>query len=258
MEFDINIHTGVNGEITINDYSYQNDQYYPEDQSDYSENKYKYSDCKTINILTKVSTDKSQIVEILINNHAQFTDNIDYVESDSFIVTHDGYYTITHIIIPTVDWYNNIYTQLSEDYKSQFGLVYFIGNDNKFYKLIDNVKQECSKEELCTRNSNNTTLKKCELKIFYMEFLQQCYLNYCKNLFSEITKTCDYVCKNQDFDDITYKRDLLWMVINILTYHVNFSQLNEAQRILEITMGCNNFCQGGYLYAKHRSSCGCT
>ena len=91
-----------------------------------------------------------------------------------------------------------------------------------------------------------------------MEFLQQCYLNYCKNLFSEITKTCDFLCKNQDLHDLMYKRDLLWMVLNIITYHTNLSQLNEAQRILEITMGCNNFCQGGYLYAKQRSSCECT
>jgi hypothetical protein len=30
MEFDIDIHTGLNGNITIEDYSYEYDQYFPE------------------------------------------------------------------------------------------------------------------------------------------------------------------------------------------------------------------------------------
>lgn len=256
MKFDINIQTEPNGNLIITDYSYNNNQYFPEEQVQQSLDSYKYSECKTVNVLTKIMTTKQKIINIAIQDHTYNLNEQSNLEIENFVVSNDGYYTVTHIIIPTMDWYNNTYLPLIQ--QSQFEVIYTISSDNKFYKLVNNEFVECTIEEIIERNANNTTIKRVVLDVFYMEFLQQCYLRYCKNLFENVMKPCDPFCKRQDLDNDFYIRDLLWMVINVITYHINFEWYMEAQRVLEITNGCGNFCNQQNLYAKSEYSCGCS
>lgn len=256
MKFDINIQTEPNGNLIIIDNSYNDNQYFPEDQPQTSLDKYKYSECKTVNVLTKIMTTKQNIIDVKPYDHTYNSDGQPNIEMEKFVVSNDGYYTVTHIIIPTIDWYTNTYSQLSQ--QSQFEVIYVIGSDNKFYKYINNNREECTIEELLAVNANSTTIKRVVLHVFYMEFLQQCYLKHCKSLFENVMKPCDPFCKNSDLDNDFYIRDLLWMVINVITYHINFEWYMEAQRVLEITNGCGNFCNQQNLYAKSEYSCGCS
>jgi hypothetical protein len=45
-----------------------------------------------------------------------------------------------------------------------------------------------------------------------------CYINYCRKLFSKLTKSCNYACAPEDVKDLTYARDFLWMVLNTIDY----------------------------------------
>jgi hypothetical protein len=41
-----------------------------------------------------------------------------------------------------------------------------------------------------------------------------CYINYCRKLFSKLTKGCI----PEDSKELTYIRDFLWMVLNVIDY----------------------------------------
>ena len=58
MEFDINVQTGLNGKVTIEDYSREYSQYFPEDQVIQEYGRYKYSESKTLNVIMKINSGK--------------------------------------------------------------------------------------------------------------------------------------------------------------------------------------------------------
>lgn len=47
--------------------------------------------------------------------------------------------------------------------------------------------------------------------------------------------------KNADLDNLIFKRDFVWMTINVIKYSVSLGQYAEAQRILEQVNTCNGF-----------------
>lgn len=265
MEFDIDIHTGINGEIAIEDFSKDYHQYFPEDQAVQEYGRYKYSESKTLNVIIKVNTGKITLTDVLLHNHDQLVEDptepgqfLYDVEKTEFKVTSDGYYVINHLVLPTKDWYLNTYQKQSDDYRSAFDSIYIIDVDNKLYKLVDDTFNECTVKEVIERNHEGTTIEKCLIDVFYTGSLQLCYINYCKKLFQRLTKNCNIACMTEDVSQLTYIRDFLWMVLNILDYQISFKQYMEAQRLLEITNSCGSFCQKQELHAGPNIGCGCT
>ena len=104
MEFDIDIHTGLHGEITIEDYSKEYSQYFPEDQIIQDNGRYKYSECKTLNVIMKVDSGKITLVDVLLHDHDQLQEDptspgvyLYDLEKTMFKVKKDGYYNVNHI-----------------------------------------------------------------------------------------------------------------------------------------------------------------
>ena len=265
MEFDIDIHTGLNGNITVEDYSKDYAQYYPEDQAIQEYGRYKYSESKTLNVIMKVNSGKITLVDVLLHDHDQKEEDptnpgsyLYGVESTDFTVKKDGYYNVNHIVLPTMKWYNNTYLTQEADYRSAFDTVYIIGDDNKLYKLADERFVECTVKEIIERNHEGTTIEKCIIDVFYTGFLQMCYISYCRKLFSKLTKGCNYTCTPEDTKDLTYARDFLWMVLNTIDYQISFKQYMEAQRVLEMTNYCGGFCKNLELNAGPNTGCGCS
>ena len=265
MEFDIDIHTGLNGKITIEDYSKDYSQYFPEDQSNQEYGRYKYSECKTLNVIMKVDSGKITLVDVLLHNHDQKEEDpmnpgsyLYGVEKADFIVKRDGYYNVNHIILPTKLWYDNTYLRQSDDYRSGFESIYIIGDDNKLYKFVEGEFVECTIKEIVERNHEGTTIEKCIIDVFYTGFLQMCYINYCRKLFQKLTKGCNFACAPEDTKELTYARDFLWMVLNVIDYQISFKQYMEAQRVLEMTNYCGGFCQNQELNAGPNTGCGCS
>ena len=264
MEFDIDIHTGLNGKITLKDYSREYSQYFPEDQIVQEAGRYKYSESKTLNVVVKVNTGKITLTDVLLHNHDQLVEDptnpenyIYDIEQVDFTVKKDGYYTINHIVLPTTQWYVNTYTQQSDDYRASFETIYLIDVDNKLYKIVGGNLEECTVKEIISRNHEGTTIQKCMIDVFYTGFLQMCYINYCRKLFAKLTKSCDYACTPEDTKELTYARDFLWMTLNTIDYQISFKQYMEAQRVLEMTNYCGGFCQNQELNAGPSTGCGC-
>ena len=265
MEFDIDIHTGLNGKITIEDYSREYKQYFPEKQESQTYGRYKYSESKTLNVIMKINSGKVTLVDVLLHNHDQVVEDptnpeevLYDLETTDFTVKKDGYYNVNHIVLPTRDWYNNTYLKQDNDYRVGFESVYIIDNDNKLYKLVNSEFQECTIKEIVERNHEGTTIEKCVIDVFYTGFLQMCYINYCRKLFQKLTKGCNYTCAPEYTKELTYARDFLWMVVNVIDYQISFKQYMEAQRVLEMTNYCGGFCQNQELNAGPNTGCGCS
>ena len=265
MEFDIDIHTGLNGKITIEDYSQEYNQYFPDKQDGQEPGRYKYSECKTLNVIMKIDSGKITLVDVLLHNHDQLVEDpttpgsyLYDLEKTEFTVRKDGYYNVNHIVLPTMDWFKNTYSKQTDDYRSAFDSVYIIADDNKICKLVNNDFVECTIKEIIERNHEGTTIEKCIIDVFYTGFLQLCYINYCRKLFAKLTKGCNYECSQDDVKDLTYIRDFLWMTLNTIDYQISFKQYMEAQRLLEMTNYCGSFCQNQELNAGPNTGCGCS
>lgn len=260
MEFEIDVQHGLNGHVEITDYSKEYGQYYPEDAEGMrSPDKFKYSQSNSINVLIRVNTDKATLIDVLLDQHDQDKETV------VFDVDRDGYFTVTHFILPTLDWVNdqlNSTNNLLENYDT----VYYV-RESKIYKrpvikiptannghrfTLDEEK-EATIRELLERNVEGTTIQKCQVDIFYTGYLQECYINHCRGLFNKLMAHCRPDCKPKEAD--SFPRDFLWMTLNVMDYIIQRGQFLEAQRILEEINYCGGFCNN--TKKDDKSMCGC-
>lgn len=240
MEFSIDIHTTLNGEIIIEDFSKEYGQYINEDvEIITSYDSYKYSESSTLNTIMKVNTCKIELIDVLLSEHNE------YLDSNTFNIENDGLYTIEHVILPNLKWLENS----SEEYLKYYETIYITDNE-KVYKLLNGKLEECSIKEIIERNIEGTTIKKCKVNVFFTGNLQQCYINNCKQLFNNLLTECS----NKKVD--TFSRDFVWMTLNIIDYLIGFNQFMEAQRLLELFEKCGGFCNQPS--KQNILSCGCS
>lgn len=242
MEFSIDIHTSMNGEIIIEDFSKEYNQYLDEDASVvYSYDEFKYSQTASLNAIIKVETKKITLIDVLLDDHTEDLDSV------TFHVDADGYYTVDHLILPNMEWYETS----SNDYREYYETIY-VTDGEKVYKEIDGTLQECTVREILERNIEGTTIQKCRVDVFYTANLQNCYIWYCKQIFENLLNAC----ANGKYNDLLYARDFIWMTLNIIDYLVGFKQFLEAQRILESFQHCGGYCKD-FSITKPDINCGC-
>lgn len=240
MEFSIDIHTKITGEITVEDYSKEYGQYIDEDlEVTTSYDSYKYSESATLNTIIKMGIGEATLIDVLLNKH---TEDLD---SCTFKVKDDGYYVVDHIILPNMTWYENA----SDEYKEYYETIY-ITDGEKIFKEVEGELEETSVKEILERNIEGTTIKKCKVDVFFTGNLQQCYINYCKKIFDSLLNKC--ASENPD----TFARDFIWMTLNIIDYLIGFKQFMEAERILSMFRTCGGFCDC-HEHNRHLN-CGCS
>lgn len=262
MEFYIDVHTSNTGKILIKDHSREYDQYVDHDVI--TDGKYQYDRSVTIDVLSGINTKETKLLDTQFHNHDQLIPDpitpgseIYDIEKTILEIPKDGYYQVQHIVLPTIDWYNYVKIHNNEFLK-QYNVIYIGSKDGKILKEVDNQWEECSTEELINRNTEGTTIEKCVIDVFHTGFLYVCYINYCKKLFDILTKHCMPNCIPQNNKELTYIRDFLWMVLNIIDYLVDIKQHMEAQRILEIVNHCGGFCKNLDLHDGSTEGCGCS
>lgn len=257
MEFSIDIHNSLQGDITIEDFSKEYGYYLPEGE-DYPDSsleeidgeltlKYKYSKTVTLNTILKVNMEEAVLQDILIHKHE------DDVDVCNFHVEDDGYYIVNHYVLPTKEWYDSFIQNPDQDILDFISSgIYFIDND-KLYKAVNGEIKEAEVKELLERNYDGTNILHCKIDIFFNGNLQQCYINYCKKIYDSLLNKC----KQQGFDSDIYARDFIWMTLNIIDYLVGFQQFMEAERIIEQFRTCGGFCNSNNNNIKYKD-CGCS
>lgn len=245
MEFSIDIHTHITGEVIIEDFSREYGQYIDEDlEVVTSYDSYKYSQSATLNCVTKISMNSITLIDVLLNEHTEELD------SCMFHAKEDGYYVVDHIILPTLEWLENA----SDEYKEYYETIY-VTDGEKLYKEVDGKLEECTIKEIMERNIEGTTIKKCKIDVFFTGHLQECYINYCKKLFDSLLNQCQSEANN----DNIFARDFIWMTLNIIDYLIGFKQFMEAERLLAMFRTCGGFCNDKELHGrKPGPRCGCS
>lgn len=244
MEFNIDVCTQPDGLIIIRDFSKEYGQYLSDDVDIMvSHDAIKYKHTATLNCITRMTSNTITLVDVLLEEHKE-----DKLDSAYFRIDKDGYYVIDHIVLPTTEWLEEAPEECFKEYET-----IYVTDKEKLYKVVEGELIECTIKEVMERNIDGTTLMKCKLDVFFTGHLQECYINYCKNVFDSLSK-CAPV--NRDYD--TYARDFIWMTLNIIDYLIGFKQYLEAQRLLEMFQTCNGFCNDRKLHGFKSKSCGCS
>lgn len=113
--------------------------------------------------------------------------------------------------------------------------------NGKFYHNI----QEVNIEEIININPEVGGITSEYIYYFGICNLKKCFVKICQDIFSQNYNMC-----KESNNSLSYKRDLLWSAINVITYLVEMNELEEAQKLLEDITSCNGLCN-------NTNSCSC-
>lgn len=226
INFDIQVDNSV---ITIEDTTTS---YIPEDSD--------------ITTRTPNTFKKSEVLPIII------LEKDDEIKATSFSniisVTEDGKYTLYYILLPTSEYINTLTDVQKNIYTN--GLYY---TDGKYIYNKNGSKKDIG---VLLQNDAKTTISRASKELISINNLQECYLNLCKQIFNDRMFTSCFKKSNID-SELIYKRDIVWMTINVIKYLVEKDNLDEAYRYIQIIQGCNGICSNNSSN-KNEGGCGCS
>ncbi len=235
--------------IRIQDITQQGDEYLPEDNQGIDRYfNFKYSETCTVNILRYNSTTDP------------YTSNIEYTTHDHYLdeaeirINKDGYYTVYHLVLPTIDWLDKK-LQDGEFNLDTYQAIY-VTDGQKIYKYLNSKLIECEESEYTQVNTYNTTLSRCEKQFFHFYDLYNCFIKLSENVFNNSLSKCSD--KNYNIKSDRYNRDFIWISINIMKLYVKNEQYEAAQLLLEKLDSCNGICKQKQNNVNTSSSCGCS
>lgn len=207
-------------------------------------------------------------IDVLRHNKLQETIHRDFIFSDhsnntpvKIPVNVDGWFSIVHIVLPSKKWFDE---ELSKADASRLGLyhVIYYSDGKRVYKYLPKISE--SSVEVSLGEILDLNLNARDYTVYYTEkdyvsicFLQKCYINLCQQIFNERGFSPCWN-KNSVDSELVYKRDLVWMAINVIKYLTSLNQLSEVERIIEQINGCNGLCKSDTTYKPSNSGCGCS
>lgn len=244
-----------NQKIRIKDLTQESEEYIPESIKDlnvlqnyYYNNKFKYSETITINIIQYTSVKETSLLE------TTFTEHTSYLDEAYANLEKDGFYTVTHIIVPSLQWLVNE-LQKEDNFTKFTNKNIYVSDGQKIYQYLNGELKEKPIEIFIDLNVEDTTISRVCKQTFAVYYLYQCYITICKEILNNAIIDCHR--SNSDLQSLIFKRDFLKMTISVLQYHIEFNQLYEAQRILETVNYCGTFCSNIPSKKLNNSGCGC-
>lgn len=178
-----------------------------------------------------------------------YTEHEDQDDPVIIPISKDGWFTVVHMVLPTADWFESAASSTLDLYS----IVYY-SDGSSIYKYYNGTVTTTTIDEIIEVNTDDTTLSRVTKDYVSICYLKQCYINYCMSVFNSSAFT---TCWNKnDTSEDAYKRDLVWMAINVIKYLVKCNQLYEAQRIVDQINGCNGLCPSDT--TSTTSGCGCS
>lgn len=238
MELSIKLNIKDN-QIFINDLT----TYLEETNNNFLLNKFKKSDTSSLIIVSLNKLNEEKIITNTIGN--------------DITVNQDGWLKIYYLVLPTKKWFLK---QNSESLKNYDVIYYIDGNEiywnnptSKEFGKIINIEELLDVIQLKNIKTSISYIIKDQISIYN---LQKCYINLCQQIFESrgITQCWN---KNNIDSELIYKRDLVWMGINVIKYMVECNQLYEAERIIETLNSCNGICNNTKT-KNYEQGCGCS
>ena len=244
MELNINVTTSDSCKIVISDIS----TYLAEDFSGTVKGKFKYSDTVSIDVLQHNKTTETVYRDPVYTKH-------DTLQPINIPVEFDGWFDVIHLVLPSIEWFNREIDKSEGSALGLYDLVYF-SDGIDIYKYLDGNVSQVTIIEVLEVNPINTTVSKTNRDYVSICFLRKCYINLCQQIFEDRGFSRCWN-KNKVDSELIYKRDLVWMAINVIKYLTECEQLAEVERIIETIQGCNGLCVSSNLTSK-TNGCGCS
>ena len=244
MELNINVTTSDSCKIIVSDIS----TYLAEDFSGTVKGKFKYSDTVSIDVLQHNKTTETVYRDPIYTKH-------DTLQPINIPVKFDGWFDVIHLVLPSIEWFNREIDKSEGSALGLYDLVYF-SDGIDIYKYLDGNVSQVTINELLEVNPINTTISKTNRDYVSICFLRKCYINLCQQIFEDRGFSRCWN-KNKVDSELIYKRDLVWMAINVIKYLTECEQLAEVERIIETIQGCNGLCISSNLTSK-TNGCGCS
>lgn len=215
------------GVLQIEDQTQAFNEYLPEDSNFYiTPGRFKFSDTYTINIIKQVTTETTNVLDVIITSHINKDGELMHCDETYYPLIKDGHYIIEHIIIPSLDCLNKI------DIES-YNFVY--GTDGiDIYKWNGVNYEKCSELDLLEDVEGHNTISRSSQETFSLFHLNQTYLKLCKEHLYKLMK--NLCASKEDAHDL--ELDLMWLSLNAIKYNVEFGMLNQAQQLLEEIYKC--------------------
>lgn len=244
MELNINVTTSDSCKIIVSDIS----TYLAEDFSGTVKGKFKYSDTVSIDVLQHNKTTETVYRDPIYTKH-------DTLQPINIPVEFDGWFDVIHLVLPSIEWFNREIDKSEGSALGLYDLVYF-SDGTDIYKYLDGNVSQVTINEVLEVNPINTTISKTNRDYVSICFLRKCYINLCQQIFEDRGFSRCWN-KNKVDSELIYKRDLVWMAINVIKYLTECEQLAEVERIIETIQGCNGLCVSSNLTSK-TNGCGCS
>ena len=244
MELNINVTTSDSCKIIVSDIS----TYLAEDFSGTVKGKFKYSDTVSIDVLQHNKTTETVYRDPIYTKH-------DTLQPINIPVEFDGWFDVIHLVLPSIEWFNREIDKSEGSALGLYDLVYF-SDGIDIYKYLDGNVSQVTINEVLEVNPINTTISKTNRDYISICFLRKCYINLCQQIFEDRGFSHCWN-KNKVDSELIYKRDLVWMAINVIKYLTECEQLAEVERIIETIQGCNGLCVSSNLTSK-TNGCGCS
>lgn len=243
MELSIKITTSDSCKVIVQDLS----AYLPEDQTGVVKGKFKYSDTISIDVLQHNKSKETVYTDPVYTQH----NTADLI---NIPVKFDGWFTVIHLVLPTKEWFDKEISKQEGSAVGLYNIVYY-SDGTTIYKYINGQSQETTIEEVIEVNPVDTTISKVGQDYVSICFLRKCYINLCQQIFNSRGFSPCWNKNNID-SDLIFRRDLVWMAINVIKYLTECEQLAEVERIIETIKGCNGLCVSSDVTSKI-SGCGC-
>ena len=249
MELRLDVTTNQNCSLRLQDYS----DYIKEYNLTYPIMKFRWEDTGSIAIVIFRKSSGDDIRPPVFMEHGCN----DYFDIP---VRQDGWFIIHYLVLPTKE-----FVSLPIFNESMFENGVYCIDKTKIYKKVNGEFEESSVEEITQINTSGTTISKTYCSYFSIYFLNQCYVSIVKQILKSGFNPCGK--RSTTEDDLIYRRDLLWMTLNVIKYIVSGTpnhcsmpdldtSLAEAQRILEKVSGCNGLCKTEFTNNPNHD-CGC-
>lgn len=241
MELSININTENKCKIIVEDIS----TYLPEESTSFQKGSFRKSDTEGMVLLHLNTIEDPSIKAVEFSNEVP--------------IKFDGWFTVEYIVLPNKKWFQSALSMQSQaDFLGVYERVYYMDN-SQVYKYIPKTGEilpVLDLSELLETNTVNTTISRTSKDYVSICFLTKCYINLCQQIFENRGFTQCWNKNNID-SELIYKRDLVWMAINVIKYMVECNQLYESERIIELLHSCNGVCNDENVKSSS-NGCGCS
>lgn len=250
MELSIKITTSDSCKVIVQDLS----AYLPEDQTGIVKGKFKYSDTISIDVLQHNKSKETVYTDPVYTLH-------NTADPVNIPVKFDGWFTVIHLVLPTKDWFDRESSKQEGSAIGLYNIVYY-SDGASIYKYVNGQSSETTIDEIIEVNPVDTTVSRTGEDYVSICFLRKCYINLCQQIFN--SRGFSPCWNKNDIDsDLIFKRDLTWMLLNVIKYLTECQQLAEVQRLIEVAKSCNGLCNDDDYrnygcINQYVSNCGCS